>query len=577
LARSDITEEENLDEEQLAAVTATDRAIAVLAGPGSGKTRTLSYRARHLLLEHPDTRALLMTFTNKAAAEMKTRAMGVSLVASDRIEASTFHTFGANLLRSHGDLIGISPEFDIIDADESALFAAEVAARTGMGDRHVTWARRRRRRLEMSAPIAEFGEAYESAKRGEGIVDFDDLVVYPAELLEGNEALAAAYGARLQHLLVDEFQDTNATQFAIVKALFPHVQTVSVFADDDQAIFRFADADVANIRHFAQQLSAVGYPLTCNYRCPEVIVERANLLIAAEPTSSGRQMRADKAGGEIYLHGYSSTEEEADAVGREIADAVHDEGTAPASIAVLVRSGPRANEIVAELERHSVPLNDWRGAAYHPTERRALITCMSAVRAKLTNRQARALSEFMGVPLVEERDTHGFLEGHESHPIAIELLQLRHLAFGGARPQDVVAQAQTAAAVADPALANGMQPLVDAVGDFERFDPNYTLEHLLVDLALKSGGRPPTEGGGVKVASLHGTKGLQWPTVYLVGLEEGKLPDFRAETPEQLAEERRACFVGVCRAEESLTLTYARRFRTHHQTPSRFLREMQLI
>jgi DNA helicase II / ATP-dependent DNA helicase PcrA len=122
-----------------------------------------------------------------------------------------------------------------------------------------------------------------------------------------------------------------------------------------------------------------------------------------------------------------------------------------------------------------------------------------------------------------------------------------------------------------------MQPLVDAVADFERFDPEYTLEHLLADLALKSGGRPPAEGGGVKVASLHGTKGLQWPTVYLVGLEEGKLPDYRADTPEELSEERRACFVGVCRAQNRLVLTYAQSFRGYRQSPSRFLREMALI
>jgi DNA helicase-2/ATP-dependent DNA helicase PcrA len=119
-------------------------------------------------------------------------------------------------------------------------------------------------------------------------------------------------------------------------------------------------------------------------------------------------------------------------------------------------------------------------------------------------------------------------------------------------------------------------PLVEAVVDFERFDPNFTLEHLLTELALKSGGRPPTQGGGVKVATLHGTKGLEWPTVYVLGLEEGKLPDYRAVQDGVVDEERRTCFVGVCRAEDRLILTYSRHFRTSHQHPSRFLREMGL-
>jgi len=557
---------------------ATEKAIAVLAGPGSGKTRTLSFRTRHLLLHEPDSHALLLTFTNKAAAEMKTRAIGVSLVASNRIDASTFHTFGASLLRNHGSLIGINPEFDILDDDEAGLFAAAVASSAGVGNYRAAWGRARRRQLPTPKRISPFADAYETAKRAASVVDFDDLVVYSAELLEGNTTLAAAYGARFPHILVDEFQDTNAAQFAIVKALCPHVATVSVFADDDQAIFHFADAEAQHIRRFADELDAKEYPLTCNYRCREAIVERANLLITAEPTASGRRMHPDKSGGLVAVREYESLEEEAAALATEIAEGVHERHVSPAKIAVLVRSGFRANEIVDELGALGVPLNDWRGAAYEPKERRGLITCMSAVRARLTDRQARLLSEFMGVELVDERDTHRFLETYDAHPVAMQLLQVRELAFAGAGPRDVVAAAQGAAIVADTALADAMQALVDAVGDFERFDPDYTLEHLLADLALKSGGRPPTEGGGVKVATLHSTKGLQWPTVYLIGLEEGKLPDYRnVDTAEKLAEERRACFVGACRAEDTLILTWSRRFRTMQQGPSRFLREMRLI
>jgi DNA helicase II / ATP-dependent DNA helicase PcrA len=566
---------DNLDDEQRAAITATDKAIAVLAGPGSGKTRTLSYRARHLLLGAPDSRALLLTFTNKAAAEMKTRAMGVSVVASDRIAASTFHTFGANLLRSHGDLIGISPEFDILDDEQAEELATEAARSAGLSNQRAAWGSARRRRLDASARVASFGEAYEAAKRAEVVVDFDDLVVYSAELLEGNETMATAYAARYTHLLVDEFQDTNAAQFAIVRALWQHADTASVFADDDQAIFRFADAEARNIRRFANELGAKIYPLTCNYRCREAIVTRANLLIAAEPSASGRQMRAAKTGGSAAVCRYESMEEEATAVAGDIAVAVHDRGESPATIAVLVRAGFRASEIVNELAALGVPISDWRGAAYEPNERRCLVTCMSVIRPRLTDRQARILSEFIGVELVEERETHLFLQTHAPHPVSTQLLQVRQMAFAGARPQDVVAAASEAAILADGNPADGMKTLVETVANFERFDPQYTLEHLLADLALRGGVRPPTEGGGVKIANLHGTKGLQWPTVYLVGLEEGKLPDYRnIGTAEKLAEERRACFVGVCRAEEKLVLTYSRRFRTMLQQPSRFLSEM---
>ncbi len=557
---------------------AHEKAIAVLAGPGSGKTRTLSYRARHLLLDQPKSRALLLTFTNKAAAEMKTRAIGVSLVASSRLDASTFHTFGATLLRSHGGLIGVQSDFDIMDDDEAALFAAEVSTTARVSNYRQAWGRARRRRLPPSPRIAAFAEAYEEAKRAATVVDFDDLVVYPAMLLEENESMAAAYGARYQHLLVDEFQDTNAAQFSIVKALSPHVATVSVFADDDQAIFGFADAEARNIRQFADDLGATEYPLTCNYRSREAIVQKANLLIAAEPTASGRRMRAHKDGGEVVLRVYESLADEATALGGAISRAVYERGVPPASIAILTRNGFRVDSVVDQLRRRGIPLSDWRGVAYEPRERRALITCMAAIRPRLSDRQARKLSELMQVALIDEREAHRFLEAHGEHPVAAELLRAREQAFSGGSPHEVVAAAGAAASIADPSLSPGMQALVDAVAEFERFDPDYTLEHLLADLALKTGGRPPTEGGGVKVATLHSAKGLEWPIVYLVGLEEGKLPDFRnLDTPEEVAEERRACFVGVCRAEDTLIVTAISRFRTVRQRPSRFLREMALI
>ena len=567
--------DEPLDDEQRAAVTATEKAIAVLAGPGSGKTRTLSHRARHLLLMEPGSRALLLTFTNKAAAEMKTRALRVGNLAADRIEAGTFHAFGAWVLRSHGHLVGIDREFMIIDDDERRAFAAEVAAREAVPDRADLWSTRRLRRHGVSAPVAAFGDAFEAAKRAEDLVDFDDLVVYTARLLEHNE-LAAAYGARFGHVLVDEFQDTNPVHFAIVKALCPHVRTISVFADDDQAIMRFAGADAENIGRFVDELEATEYPLTCNYRSREEIVRRANLLIAAAARGSRRRMRANKPRGVVDPRRYATPDEEARVVGEEIADLV-EKRVPPASIAVLARTTWQLDDIVGVLQEFGVPLTDWRGARQLPVERRLLSTCMSVVRPRLTTAQATKLSQLLGVELDEERDTHAFLEAHAGNPVADELLALRAQAFNEPRPSAVVAFAQRAIAAHDPALAAPAQALVEAVEDFERFDPNFTLEHLLVELALKAGGRAPTEGGGVKIATLHGTKGLQWPTVYLLGLDEGRLPYYRSVEEGSVEEERRACFVGVCRAEDQLVLTYAQSSFGRRREPSRFLEEMQLV
>ena len=571
---SSYVHEEALDAEQLAAIEASEEAISVLAGPGSGKTRTLAHRTRHLLLGAGEDRALLLTFTNKAAAEMKARALGVGDIGGGRIDATTFHGFGARFLRGHGDLVGIDADFDILDQEEAEELAAQVAATLGVPNRASSWGATRRRRGTPGDALVAFGDAYEAAKRAEGLVDFDDLVVYPAEILDQRNDVAAAYGAKYQHLLVDEFQDTNPAQFAIVRALAAHLQTVSVFADDDQAIMRFAGAEAANVERFTEELGAKCYPLSRNYRSREEIVKRANLLIAADPKASGRQMESDKTGGSIELRSYASTSEEASALAEEIAASIFDQDTKPTEIAILVRGAPRAVEVVEALGERGVPVSDWRGAAYESEERRMMTACLTTMRPQLRTRQASRLSELMGVDLVEERDTQRFLEAHSESPVATELLLLREKALAGASPSEIASHAYDAIVASDPDASDGAKLLLEAIADFESFDPEFSLEHLMAELALKGGGRSPTQGGGVKVATLHSTKGLQWPCVYMVGMEEGKLPHFKADAEGTIPDERRACFVGVCRAEDRLILSGSRYFRSFHQRPSRFLTEM---
>lgn len=567
-------DEQELDDEQRGAVGAEEKAIAVLAGPGSGKTRTLSHRARHLLRREGGARALLLTFTNKAAAEMKARALGVSAVASDRIQAGTFHGFGARILRSHGEAVGVSAEFEILDDEEQKEFAAGAAAASGLSNRARAWQYARLRRFGPSDPVGEFGAAYQAAKTQHGVVDFDDLVVLTADLLEANDEIARAYAMRFPHVLVDEFQDTNAAQFAIVRALCPHVSTVSVFADDDQAIFKFVGAETANIRRFVDEIEAREYPLTCNYRSRQEIVDHANRLIRANPGASGRTMRADKAGGEVELRTYTSTTEEAAEIGEEIERLLRD---MPArSLAVLVRAGYRADELVQDLRIRGVPITDWRGDTYAPRERRAFVAALSCLRPSLNDRRARRLAELLNVDPADEEDTHAFLTGLEGVPAAEELLKLRQAAFSGASATQVAEHAQRAVAAVDAQLGAQLDPLVEAVADFERHDAEFDVDDLLAELALGAGGRPPTEGGGVRVASLHKTKGLQWPVVFMLGLEDGHLPDYRAED-DDLPDERRACFVGVCRAEDRLVVTFARQFRRHPRRPSIFLEELGLI
>jgi DNA helicase-2/ATP-dependent DNA helicase PcrA len=386
--------------------------------------------------------------------------------------------------------------------------------------------------------------------------------------------IAEAYGTRFRHLLVDEFQDTNAAQFAIVKALGEHVTTVSVFADDDQAIYRFAGAEAENIRRFIAALGAREYPLTFNYRCREAIIAHANRLIAADPEASGRQMRHVYEGGEVRHRAFRDEDAEAASIAREVQSLIEDNGVAPADISVLARAAWRATPILETLERAGVPTTNWLGEAFEPPERQMLGVILSVLRASMNDRQAKKLCEFLAVPESDERRVQAFLEQAADAPGVSELVGLRDLAYGDAPPSAVIAQAKVCATALDAELADAMTPIVDAVAALEADDPEFTLEHVLSELALGGIGLAPTAGGGVKVASLHRTKGLQWPRVYIVGLEQGTLPDYRTETEAARSEERRACFVGVCRAETHLTLTRIEQYRGFRKPPSIFLEEM---
>jgi DNA helicase II / ATP-dependent DNA helicase PcrA len=564
--------DEVLDAEQQAAVDAPERAIAVLAGPGSGKTRTLSFRARRLLMSDARSNALLLTFTNKAAAEMKARALHTASVPTKRLQASTFHTFCSELLRAHGSLVGIPSNFEILDEEEQRAFADDCASQAQIANLAKHWSRARLRRGTVSAAIQAFGDMYEQDKRDAGVVDYDDLIVYAATLLEGRPQIAGAYGAKFAHILVDEFQDTNAAQFAVISALSKHARSISIFADDDQAIFGFAGAESKHVAKFAAMLGAKSYPLTTNYRSRERIVLLANRLIRADPHSSGRQMVPFKTGGAAPLLTFDTIEQEAAAVASDIETLIASK-VRPADISILVRSKKYGDSILRHLSAKKMPVSDWRVNTYVSEDRRTLATCLSVIRNRLSDYQAERLCDLLTVPPTPIGDALAFLKANHSKPGASGLIRVVELAFAGAAPRVIVQAAQKTVAAINGSLAASLDSIVEAVADFERFDPDFNLEHLLTELALGAAGRPPTEGGGIKLATLHRTKGLQWPYVYLLGLCEGHLPDFRTKE-ENMSEERRLCFVGVSRAQERLVLTFARSYKGYKKQPSRFLKEM---
>jgi superfamily I DNA/RNA helicase len=550
---------DELDKEQEEIVNATASALAVYAGPGSGKTRTLVHRAAALLRRDTGSSALLLTFTNKAAAEMKRRSVSVATTSLDRIMSYNFHAFGHHLLLAHGSDVGIHADFEVIDGEEQLSLAAEVASRASFGNRLELWRKARLKRLEPDRHTAAFGAAFEAKKRSLGVVDFDDLVVYSELLLRTRPEVASAYATHFRHVLVDEFQDTNPAQLSIVESLATEAATITVFADDDQAIFAFQHAESANLRRFLHDTGAEPVSLSRNHRSARAIVECANRLIACDPGSSGRRMTPVREGGLVRWHVSESAAREAEAIAAEIATAVA-LGEDPASIAVIARLRLRLDCVVEALRRVRVAVTDWRGDAFGPDERRAVSSVLAVIRGTVRDSHARRLARFANLSEVPEpRSSEAFLTACGGGAFVDSLRQIRSSAHGGAGSVEIVDLAVCALAATVPSLELGLREIARHVRLFQDSDPAFSLDHLLADLAIGSGGRGPETGGGVRVATIHGTKGLEWRRVYVVGLEEGTLPDYHAASEAEISDERRLFFVGICRCREELTVSRVER------------------
>jgi DNA helicase-2/ATP-dependent DNA helicase PcrA len=517
---------------------------------------------------------------NKAAAEMKARALATTNAKSDRLLASTYHTFGLRVLETHRGLAGLVglDAIDILDAPDAEQLVTEIASARGL-DRPDSWywrlSQRRLRDRQLTGPLATLDEIYSDRKRELGVLDFDDLVIFAANVLTANPPVAESWALRYPHLLIDEFQDTNAVQFRMVRALARHASTVTVVADDDQAIMRFAGADAGNVVTFASELGAHPYPLSYNHRCRRLIVEAANRLIAHDSLASGRQMRWIHDGGSVKAAAHAHAEAEASWLAAEIRERV-DAGARPHDFAVLARTARRADATIAALLSEGLPVNDWRTQP-RPDEARAFVAvCLAFLRARLSPRmigRARDILGFSG----DEPDSFLLLENNAESPISAALGDLKIEAFQGMTPSAIIDRVLDIATDNAPEHVPGVSAIAEQVQAFQAYDPEFSTEHLLDHLSL---GMPahgaPTESGGVKVSTLHRTKGLEWPFVWIIGLEHDTLPSYFADSPEDLRDERRLLFVGICRAERCLTLSHVRSLNEWPKRRSRFLDELKL-
>ena len=640
----------HLDENQKQAVLFTGGPLLVLAGAGSGKTRVLTHRIAHLVLEagvRPD-QILAVSFTNKAAEEMGERMVPlVGAAAAQKLWLSTFHSFGVRFAREESKaLFGEAGRFSIFDQGDAVGLVREIAKREGLLDRKMDlWAVLARISLwknKMVGPsavkvndaveydriAAEVYPHYEAALRSMRALDFDDLVVRPAALLQKDAALRERWAGRFRHLMVDEFQDTNVAQMELVKALTPALRNVMVVGDDDQAIYGWRGAEVTNILDFASTFpGTTTIKILRNYRSIPEVLSIANAAMKQATRRLEKSLVATRRSGDkIRLVTLGTPEEEAKWIAGELRR-VHQDGRRWCDLAVLYRSNLQARLVEEELRVEGIPFRLVGGQQFF--EKKEVKDAIAYLRIAVNPRDELSLRRILNYP------TRGVGD------VAVERLER----FALARQRSfvhAVFQAETVPDFADAARA-GCQKLARAiermrerlettaasgqglagaaldyfedvglradltpkdakegeaakqrwgnveflVRSLERWETTEkedkpSLATFLQRLTVRREEEGEAVGDEVTLSSLHGSKGLEWPVVMLIGLNEGTLPHLRTidpkaseAAPTDVDEERRLFYVGVTRARDRLYLSrFLRRELRGKEvptSPSRFL------
>jgi DNA helicase-2/ATP-dependent DNA helicase PcrA len=631
---------DSLNAAQREAVAAPPGHYLVLAGAGSGKTRVLTHRIGWLIEADgaPPWSILAVTFTNKAAGEMRARLGNLLPHGLRGLTVGTFHGIAHRLLRQHWQEAQLPETFQILDSDDQQRLVKRVVAGLGIDEaryppRQATWQinawkdeGKRPDGIEPGDhPVARtylnVYQAYEQACRRAGLVDFAELLLRAHELIRDNDALRAHYQERWRHLLIDEFQDTNALQYAWIRLLAGRTGKVFAVGDDDQSIYGWRGAKVENMRAFLRDFpDAKTLRLEQNYRSTATILEAANAVIAQNPSRLGKKLWTSGDKGEaIALYAAYNEQDEARFVIERIREYLDGGGNA-SDIAVLYRSNAQSRNFEEQLHQHNIPYRVYGGQRYFERAEvkdalaylrlaanrgddasfeRALATPPHGVgerSVELLRRRARtddtslwdaALAELAGDALNTRAKNalRGFLavvDGLSRGSVDITLAEQVEHAIAQSGLRDYYERDSRGNA---EARVENLDELVNVASRFEPTPEDIEaglseLASFLAHAALEAGeGQGEAGSDCVQLMTLHSAKGLEFPVVFLVGMEDGLFPTQRSmEDASRLEEERRLAYVGITRARDRLVLCYAESRRQYgNETlsrPSRFLDEL---
>lgn len=625
-----------LNASQLTAAQWDSGPLLVLAGPGSGKTATLTARVARLVEQSQDDsfRILCLTFTRKAAAEMRERLLTLVPNAKDRVLLTTFHSFATDILRQHGSHFGLSPDFEILEESERVgLVRTVLSEKTDeltkflSAEKTLTAIDFLLRNVTPDVQIpsllkdSDAGQQlqtlfvrYKELLKQQNCLDYGSILYFCEELLRERPRVSKQLRTVYRYVCVDEFQDTNAAQYRVLRALVPDRDAnVFIVGDDDQTIYQWNGASPARVREIEQHYDLTTIQLPENYRCPPEVVALANALIVhnGERSADKKPLLSMKAGSgvnPIQLLSFEDDQKEADGVAESVAARLKT-GARPADIVVLARATKLLERVQRALDALSVPSHiQRRKSQFESAPMRFVMSALKLALVRsdddLASMVTKALSDCVEQDSSEE-DLAGFsaaLNGDQlealgalvadSPAVAKELQDAVSMLVQGRYAEFIQATLAYFDAVeragrdgGDEQYAeytterNVWQNIIREIGG-EDEAYSLTLGQFLQEIALANK-TPEAPSNSVRCLTIHSSKGLEFLHVYLVGMSEDQLPSFQSkksgDDSREMQEERRNCFVAITRTIETLTMSYGERYNGWRKAPSRFLFEMGLL
>ena len=638
--RNDMSLLDALNEPQRQAVMATDGPLLILAGAGSGKTRVLTHRTAYLIEEcgvNPYN-IMAITFTNKAAGEMRERIDQMVGYGSESIWVCTFHSTCVRILRRYIDRLGFGTNFTIYDSDDQKTLMKDICKRLEIDPKMY------KEKMFLSAissakdelidPIefetraagdyvkrkqAQVYREYQQALKQNNALDFDDLIMKTVELFKLDKEVLASYQDRFRYIMVDEYQDTNTAQFELIRLLALKYQNLCVVGDDDQSIYKFRGANIYNILNFEHHFpDATVIKLEQNYRSMQNILDAANAVIANNQGRKEKRLWTDNgAGDKITFEQLDTAAEEADFVARDIARRVRKGEYQYKDCAILYRTNAQSRLFEERFITANIPYKIFGGVNFYARKevkdllaylktidngqddlavRRIINIPKRGIGAASINKvalyaQEQEISFYDALCVAEQVPGLGkaaakirpFVLFIQSMKAKAKLLSVADLLQEVIETTGYVRELEAEGTDEAEARIENIDELISKAVDYAEGEEAPTLNGFLENVALVADIDSFDENSDyVVLMTLHSAKGLEFPNVYLAGLEDGLFPSYMSITSDnsqaEIEEERRLAYVGITRAKKNLTITSARvrmvRGQTQYGKVSRFVREI---